>query len=178
MRSCDLGFIGNAATLSTVSSKVAHISTNFVHEGGLSRGVAFTCLSPIKKLKQPHTSFPPAPSAPLLRPRSSARLFISQRLFHILAFSACLQLTIRLCFFARPRARSEPSRSRFVLTPSSVWFLRFVPALALSPCPSPVSHSRVFGSPESAFFPLLRLPRACFSALPLHIPSPCSTPAP
>lgn len=48
----------------SISSKTAHISTIFVPEGGLSRGgVVFTCLSLIKKAKQPPPSFPSAPSA-------------------------------------------------------------------------------------------------------------------
>lgn len=113
-------------------------------------GVAFTCLSPIKKATAPH-QLSSCSFSPLLRPRSSARLLIYPS-----ACSASSRFRLALS------ARSEPSRSRFVPTPSGVWFLRFVPALALSPCPSPVSHSRNFGSHESASFPAPSAPSSPF----------------
>ena len=132
-------------------------------KGVFREGVAFTCLSPIKKAKQPHTSISPAPSArSFVRALLPACSYIPAPVSHSRVFSLPSAHDPRLCFFARPRARSEPLRSRFVPTPSGVWFLRFVPALALSPCPSPVSHSRVFGSPESAFFPAPSAPSSPF----------------
>lgn len=126
-------------------------------------GVAFTRSSPIKKAK-PHTSFPPAPSArsfsPLLRPRSSARLFIY------------------------PNACSASSRFRLALSAqSSSPLLRTTSALAPSPrvlgssqrspfhhAPAPFRTLAILAPTSRLSFPLLRLPRARFSALPLHIP--------
>lgn len=142
-------------------------------------GVAFTCLSPIKKAKAPH-QLSSCSFSPLLRPRSSARLFIY------------------------PSACSASSRFRLALSAhSSSPLLRTTSALAPSPrvlgssrprpaydsfgssqrspfyhAPAPF-RTLAFSAPLSRLsFPLLRLPRARFSALPLHIPSPCSTPAP
>ena len=102
--------------------------------------------------------------SPLLRPRPSARLFIYP--------SACSASSrFRLALSAQSsspllRTPSALAPSPRVLgssqTPSGVWFLRFVPVLALSPCPSPVSHSRNFGSPKSAFLPAPSAPSSPF----------------
>ena len=100
--------------------------------------------------------------SPLLRPRSSARLFIY------------------------PSACSASSRFRLALSAqSSSPLLRTTSALAPSPrvlgssqrspfyhAPAPF-RTLAFSAPLSRLsFPLLRLPRARFSALPLHIPQP------
>ena len=166
----------------SASSKVAHISTIFVHEGGLSRGKdSAHVLEPYQKGETAPTQLSFCSFSPLLRPRFSARLFICP--------SACsVSSRFRLAPSARfsspllrahLSARSEPSRSRLVPTPFGVWFLRFAPALAPLSCPSPVSHSRTFGSLESAFFPAPSVPLRPFlgPALP-YAPGLCCTPVP
>ena len=124
----------------------------FLSTKGIFReeGVAFTCSSPIKKAKQPHTSFPPAPSA-----RSFVRALVP----------ACSYIPAPV---PHPRVFGLPS----ALAPS--------PRVLGSPRPrpaygsfgssqhSPFHHaqsrfaSRNFGSPESAFFPTPSAPSSSF----------------
>lgn len=165
MRSCDLVFCGNAATLliSQLESD-SHIGDFCPREGGLSRGGSVRVLEPYQKGETAPHQLSSCSFSPLLRPRPSARLFIYP--------SACSASSrFRLALSAQSsspllRTPSALAPSPRVLgssqTPSGVWFLRFVPALALSPCPSPVSHSRNFGSPESAFFPAPSAPSSPF----------------
>lgn len=153
MRGCDLAFYGNATTLLIGQLESgSHIDEFCSREGGLSRGGSSVhALEPHQKGETAPHQLSSCSFSPLLRPRSSARLFIYPS-----ACSASSRFRLALS------ARSEPSRSRFVPAPSGVWFLRFVPALALSPCPSPVSHPRNFGSHESAFFPAPSAPSSPF----------------
>lgn len=160
---------------------MAHISAIFVHEGGLSRGGSSVhALEPHQKGETAPHQLSSCSFSPLLRPHSSARLFIY------------------------PSACSASSRFRLALSAQSSSPLLRTPS-ALAPSPRVLGSSRPrpaydsFGSSQrSPFyhapapfrtlaisaplsrlsFPLLRLPRARFSALPLHIPSTCSTPAP
>gem|GEM_PF-3115551 len=149
----------------SVSSKVAHISAIYVHEGDLSRGGGSVhMLEPHQKGETAPHQLSSCSFSPLLRPRPSARLFIYP--------SACSASSrFRLALSAQSsspllRTPSALAPSPRVLgssqTPSGVWFLRFVPVLALSPCPSPVSHSRNFGSPKSAFLPAPSAPSSPF----------------
>lgn len=160
---------------------MAHISTNFVHEGSLSQGrVAFTCLSPSKRRNSPHQHFS-CSFSPILRPRSSARLFIcpsacsASSRFRVAPSARFSSSLLR----AHLSARSEPSRSRLVPAPSGIWLLRLAPIPDLLPCPSPVSHSRVLGSLEPAFFPAPSAPSRPFlgPALP-YAPGLCCTSVP
>ena len=132
-------------------------------------------MSPIKKAKQPPHQLSFCSFSPLLRPRSSARLFIcpsacsASSRFRVALSARFSPLLLR----AHLSARSEPSRSRLVPAPSGIWLLRLAPIPDLLPCPSPVSHSRNFGSLEPAFFPAPSLPRARFLGPPFHIPRAC-----
>ena len=135
-------------------------------------GVAFTCLNPIKKGETAPHQLSSCSFSPLLWPRSSARLLIY------------------------PSACSASSRFRLALSAQSSSPLLRTPS-ALAPSPRVLGSSRprpaydsfgssqrspfyhapapfrtlAFSAPLSRLsFPLLRLPRARFSALPLHIP--------
>lgn len=157
----------------SVSSKVAHISTNFVHEGGLSRGGSSVhALEPHQKGETAPHQLSSCSFSPLLRPRSSARLFIYP--------SACSASSrFRLAPSAQSsspllRAPSAPAPSPRVLGSS-----RPRPAYGSfgssqhSPfhhAPAPFRTLAISAPPSRLSFPLLRLPRARFSALPLHIP--------
>ena len=166
----------------SASSKVAHISPIFVHEGGLSRGKdSAHVLEPYQKGDTAPTQLSFCSFSPILRPRSSARLFIcpsacsASSRFRVALSARFSPLLLR----AHLSARSEPSRSRLVPAPSGIWLLRLAPIPDLLPCPSPVSHSRNFGSLEPAFFPAPSVPSRPFSrpALP-YTPGLCSAPVP
>ena len=144
-------------------------------EGGLSRGGGSVhVLEPHQKGETAPHQLSSCSFSPLLRPRSSARLLIY------------------------PSACSASSRFRLALSAQSSSPLLRTPS-ALAPSPRVLGSSRPrpaygsFGSSQhSPFyhapapfrtlaisaplsrlsFPLLRLPRARFSALPLHIPWP------
>ena len=166
----------------SASSKAAHISTIFVHEGGLSRGKdSAHVLESYQKGETAPTQLSFCSFSPILRPRSSARLFrcpsacsASSR-FRVALSARFSPLLLR----AHLSARSEPSRSRLVPAPSGIWLLRLAPIPDLLPYPSPVSHSRNFGSLEPAFFSAPSAPSRPFSrpALP-YTPGLCSAPVP
>ena len=159
---------------------MAHISTNFVHEGGLSRGGSIHVLEPHQKSETAPHQLSSCSFSPLLRPRSSARLFIYP--------SACSTFShFQLAFSSR--SSSPLLRTPSALAPSPRVLGSSRPRLAYgsfgssqhSPfhhAPVPFRTLAISAPPSRLSFPLLRLPRARFSALPLHIPSPCSTPAP
>ena len=162
----------------SASSKVAHISPIFVHEGGLSRGKdSAHVLEPYQKGETAPTQLSFCSFSPILCPRSSARLFIcpsacsASSRFRVALSARFSPLLLR----AHLSARSESSRSRLVPTPFGVWLLRLAPIPDLLPCPSPVSHSRNFGSLEPAFFPAPSAPSRPFSrpGLP-YTPGLCS----
>ena len=130
-------------------------------------GVAFTCLSPIKKAKQPHTSFPPAPSArSFVRALVPACSYIPAPVPHprVFGLPSALVPSPRVLGSSRPR----PAYGSFGSSQHSPFHH----------APAPFRTLAFSAPPSRLSFPLLRLPRARFSALPLHIPSPCSTPAP
>ena len=106
-------------------------------------------LEPYQKGETAPTQLSFCSFSPLLRPRFSARLFIC------------------------PSACSASSRSRLVPAPSGIWLLRLAPIPDLLPCPSPVSHSRNFGSLESAFFPAPSAPSRLFSRPTLRYTRAC-----
>ena len=143
-------------------------------------GVAFTRSSPIKKAKQPHTSFPPAPSA---------------RSFGSALVPACSYIPAPV---PHPRVFGLPSahnpRLRFFVHPQ-----RSLRALAFSVHPDPVRRmvpsvrpsTRPFTMPQPRFaLSQFRLPRVGFLSrsfgslepvsrrCPYIYPSPCSTPTP
>lgn len=131
---------------------MAHISTNFVHEGGLSRGGSVHVLEPHQKSETaPHQLFS-CSFSPLLRPRSSARLFIYP--------SACFAFSrFQLAFSARSsslllRAPSRPLRAlAFSIRPDPV--RRMVPSVRPS--------TRPFTMPQPRFaLSRFRLPRVGF----------------
>lgn len=156
---------------------MAHISTNFVHEGGLSRGkVAFTCLSPIKKAKQPPPSFPSAPSA-----RSFVRALVPSCSYapapvpHPRVFGSPSVHDSRLCFFVRTSALAPSPRvlgsSRPRLAYGSFGSPQY-PTFYRVPAPF---RTLAISAPSSQLsFPLLRLPRARFLGPPFHIPRACA----
>lgn len=126
----------------------------FMSTKGIFReeGVAFTCSSPIKKAKQPHTSFPPAPSV-----RSFVRALVP----------ACSYIPAPV---PHPRVFGLPSahnpRLRFFVHPQ-----RSLRALAVSVRPDPVRRmvssvrpsTRPFAMPQPRFaLSQFRLPRVGF----------------
>lgn len=182
VRSCDLAFCGNAATLLIGQLESGSHIGRLLSTKGVFReeGVAFTRLSPIKKAKQPHTSFPPAPSA-----RSFGRALVP----------ACSYIPAPVPY---PRVFGLPSahnpRLRFFVHPQ-----RSLRALAFSVRPGPVRRmvpsvrpsTRPFTMPQPRFAPSqFWLPRVGFLSrsfgslepvsrrCPYIYPSPCSTPAP
>ena len=160
----------------SASSKVAHISAIFVHEGGLSRGrVAFTCLSPSKRRNSPHTSFPSAPSArSFVRALVPACSYAPAPVPHPRVFGSPSAHDSRLCFFVRTSAlASSPrvlgsSRPRLAYgsfgSPQYPTFYRV---------PAPFRTLAISASSSQLSFPLLRLPCARFSAPPFHMPRTC-----
>ena len=170
-----------AFAIATNRSKVAHISTNFVHEGDLSRGGSSVhVLKPHQKGEIAPHQLSSCSFSPLLRPRSSARLLIYP--------SACSASSrFRLALSAQSSSPLLRTTSALAPSPRVLGSSRPRPAYGSfgSSQHSPFHHAPApfrtlaFSAPPSRLsFPLLRLPRARFSALPLHIPSPCSTPAP
>lgn len=142
-------------------------------EGGLSRGgVAFTCLSPIKKAKQPHTSFPPAPSArSFVRALVPACSYIPAPVPHPRVFGLPSAHNPRLRFFVHPqrslRALAFSVRPRPRPAYGSFGSSQYSP---FHHAPAPFRTLAISAPPSRLSFLLLRLPRAHFSALPLHIP--------
>lgn len=164
-----------------VSSKVAHISAIYVHEGDLSRGGGSVhMLEPHQKGETAPHQFSSCSFSPLLRPRSSARLFIYP--------SACSASSrFRLALSAQSSSPLLRTPSALAPSPRVLGSPRPRPAYGsfgspqhppLCHAPAPFRTLAISAPPSRLSFPLLRLPRARFSALPLHIPSPCSTPAP
>lgn len=124
-------------------------------------GVAFTCLSPIKKAKQPHTSFPPAPSArSFVRALVPACSYIPAPVPHPRVFGLPSALAPSPCVLGSSRPR--PAYGSFGSSQHSPF--HHVPA--------PFCTLAILAPTSRLPFPLLRLPRARFSALPLHIPLP------
>lgn len=173
VRSCDVAFYGNATTLLIGQLESgSHIDDFCPREGGLSRGGSVRVLEPYQKGETAPHQLSSCSFSPLLRPRSSVHLLIY------------------------PSACSAPSRFRLAFSPRFSSLLLRAPS-APAPSPRVLGSSRPrpaygsFGSSQhSPFhhvpapfrtlailaptsrlpFPLLRLPRARFSALPLHIP--------
>ena len=161
----------------SASSKVAHISTIFVHEGGLSRGgVAFACLSPIKKAKQPPPSFPSAPSArSFVRALVPACSYAPAPVPHPRVFGSPSAHDSRLCLFVRTSALAPSPRvlgsSRPRLAYGSFGSPQY-PTFCRVPAPF---RTLAISAPSSQLsFPLLRLPRARFLGPPFHIPRACA----
>ena len=105
----------------------------FLSTKGIFReeGVAFTCLSPIKKAKQPHTSFPPAPSArSFVRALVPACSYIPAPVPHPRVFGLPSAHNPRLRFFVQPQ-RSLRALA-FSVRPSARPFTMPQPRFALS----------------------------------------------
>ena len=172
---------------------MAHISAIYVHEGDLSRGGSSVhALEPHQKGETAPHQLSSCSFSPLLRPRSSARLFIypsacsassrfrlalsAQSSSPLLRTPSALAPSPRVLGSSRPRpaygsfgsSRPRPAYGSFGSSQHSPFHHT----------PAPFRTLAISAPPSRLSFPLLRLPRARFSALPLHIPSPCSTPAP
>ena len=182
MRSCELVFCENAATLLIGQLESGSHIGRILSTKGVFReeGVAFTRSSPIKKAKQPHTSFPPAPSArSFVRALVPACSYIPAPVPHPRVFGLPPAHNPRLRFFARPR---RPLRAlAFSVHPDPV--RRMVPSVRPS--------TRPFTMPQPRFaLSQFRLPRVGFLSrsfgslepvsrrCPYIYPSPCSTPTP
>ena len=154
VRSCDLAFCGNAATLLIGQLESGSPIDDFCpREGGLSRGGGSVhVLEPHQKGEQPHTSFPPAPSA-----RSFVRALVP----------ACSYIPAPV---PHPRVFGLPSahnpRLRFFVHPQ-----RSLRALAFSVRPGPVRRmvpsvrpsTRPFTMPQPRFaLSQFRLPQVGF----------------
>lgn len=145
----------------------------FMSTKGIFReeGVAFTCLSPIKKAKQPHTSFPPAPSArSFVRALVPACSYIPAPVPHPRVFGLPSAHNPRLRFFVHPqrslRALAFSVRPRPRPAYGSFGSSQYSP---FHHAPAPFRTLAISAPPSRLSFLLLRLPRAHFSALPLHI---------
>lgn len=150
-------------------------------KGDLSRGWSSVhALEPHQKGETAPHQLSSCSFSPLLRPRSSARLFIYP--------SAC-SASSRFRLALSAQSSSPLLRTPSALAPSPRVLVSSRPRPAYgsfdssqrSPfhhAPAPFRTLAISAPPSRLSFPLLRLPRARFSALPLHIPSPCSTPAP
>ena len=131
-------------------------------------------LEPHQKGETAPHQFSSCSLSPLLRPRSSARLFIypsacsassrfrlalsAQSSSPLLRTSSALAPSPRVLCSSRPR----PAYDSFGSSQRSPFYHAPAPFRTLA-----------FSAPLSRLsFPLLRLPRARFSALPLHIPQP------
>ena len=176
-----MAFYGNATTLLIGQLESgSHIDDFCPREGGLSRGGSVRVLEPYQKGETAPHQLSSCSFSPLLRPRSSAHLLIYP--------SACsASLRFRLALSAQSSSPLLRTTSALAPSPRVLGSSRPRPAYGSfgSSQHSPFHHAPApfrtlaFSAPPSRLsFPLLRLPRARFSALPLHIPSPCSTPAP
>ncbi len=181
MRSCDLAFYGNAATLLIGQLESGSHIDDFCPRRGFSRGGGSVhVLEPHQKGETALHQLSSCSFSPLLRPRSSARLFIYP--------SACSTSSrFRLALSVQSSSPLLRTPSALVPSPRVLGSSRPRPAYGSfgssqhSPfhhAPAPFRTLAISAPPSRLSFPLLRLPRARFSALPLHIPSPCSTPAP
>lgn len=182
VRSCDLAFCGNAATLLIGQLESGSPIDDFCpREGGLSRGGGSVhVLEPHQKGEQPHTSFPPAPSArSFVRALVPACSYIPTPVPHPRVFGLPSAHNPRLRFFVQPQrslralafsVRPDPVRRMIPsVRPSARPFTMPQPRFALSQfrLPRVGFLSRSFGSLEP-------VSRRC----PYIYPSPCSTPAP
>ena len=145
----------------------------FMSTKGIFReeGVAFTCSSPIKKAKQPHTSFPPAPSVrSFVRALVPACSYIPAPVPHPRVFGLPSAHNPRLRFFVHPqrslRALAFSVRPRPRPAYGSFGSSQYSP---FHHAPAPFRTLAISAPPSRLSFLLLRLPRAHFSALPLHI---------
>ena len=127
-------------------------------------GVAFTRSSPIKKAKQPHTSFPPAPSArSFVRALVPACSYIPAPVPHPRVFGLPSAHNPRLRFFVHPQ-RSLRALA-FSVRPDPV--RRMVPSVRPDPVrrmvPSVRPSTRPFTIPQPRFaLSQFRLPRVGF----------------
>ena len=143
-------------------------------------GVAFTHLSPIKKAKQPHTSFPPAPSARSFgRALVPACSYIPAPVPHPRVFGLPSAHNPRLRFFVHPQ-RSLRALA-FSVRPDPV--RRMVPSVRPSTRPFTMPQPRF--APSQFWLPQVGFLSRSFGSLepvsrrcPYIYPSPCSTPAP
>ena len=161
-------FFQKKVSLSTLLTYRRFLSTKGIFR---EEGVAFTCSSPIKKAKQPHTSFPPAPSArSFVRALVPACSYIPAPVPHPRVFGLPSANNPRLRFFVHPqrslrvlafsvRPRPRPAYGSFGSSQYSPYH----------PAPAPDRTLAISAPPSRLSFLLLRLPRAHFSALPLHI---------
>ena len=154
-------------------SRKARISTIFVHEGGLSRGKdSAHVLEPYQKGETAPTQLSFCSFSPILRPRSSARLFICP--------SACSASSrFRVVLSARFSSPLPRSPSAFAPSPRVLGSSRLRLAYGSfgSPQHSPLCHvpapfrTLAISAPSSQLsFPLPRLPRVCFLGPPFDIP--------
>ena len=161
MRGCDLAFYGNATTLLIGQLESGSHIGRLLSTKGVFReeGVAFTRSSPIKKAKQPHTSFPPAPSArSFVRALVPACSYIPAPVPHPCVFGLPSALAPSPCVLGSSRPR--PTYDSFGSSQRSPFYH----------APAPFRTLAISAPLSRLSFPLLRLPRARFSALPLHIP--------
>ena len=157
-------------------SRKAHISTFFVHERVVFREerIALTCLSPIKKAKQPPPSFPSAPSArSFVRALVPACSYAPAPVLHPRVFGSPSAHDSRLCFFVRTSALAPNPRvfgsSRPRLAYGSFGSPQY-PTFYRVPAPF---RTLAISAPSSQLsFPLLRSLAPVFSARPSIYPGP------
>ena len=143
-----------------------------LREGGLSRGGSVRVLEPYQKGEIAPHQLSSCSFSPLLRPRSSARLLIYP--------SACSASSrFRLALSAQSSSPLLRTPSALAPSPRVLCSSRPRPAYGSfgssqhSPfhhAPAPFRTLAILAPTSRLSFPLLRLPRARFSALPLHIP--------
>ena len=174
VRSCDLAFCENAATLSIDQLKNGSHIDDFCPRGWpFTRRGSVHVLEPYQKGETAPTQLSFCSFSPIIRPRSSARLFICPS-----ACSASSRFRVALSarfssslLRAHLSARSEPSRSLGSSRPRSAYGSFGSPQNSpLCHVPAPFRTLAISAPSSQLSFPLPRLPRARFLDPPFHIP--------
>lgn len=137
--------------------------------------IALTCLSPIKKAKQPPPSFPSAPSArSFVRALVPACSYVPAPVSHPRVFGLPPARDSLLRFFVRISALAPSPRVLGSSRPRSAYGSFGLPQNSpLCHVPAPFRTLAISAPSSQLSFPLPRLPRVRFLGPPFHIPRSC-----